>query len=166
MPESRFGFNLQGIAELLKLRKLAVPLYQRAYSWGGDAAKDHVVEFWSDLHSTFVRPDQEYFLGTVVLSREGTPDRDTIIDGQQRVATTAILLAAIRNEFARSDDAESASTIQGDLLARRALRPRTAIRVERLLRTGQCGAWAYVRRRLRRAAVGSETGLRASRCSG
>src|SRR3954453_19740147 len=101
VEKSRIDFALVGIGSLLKDRLLGVPIYQRSYSW----QKDQISDYWSDLRSAFAKADPEYFLGTVVLTSEGLVGRHAIIDGQQRIATTAILLAAIRDEYkARGDD--------------------------------------------------------------
>jgi Protein of unknown function DUF262/Protein of unknown function (DUF1524) len=124
MPETRFDFSLVGIASLLETKRLGVPIYQRSYAWGEGGDRNQVEEFWEDMRSTFFAGgSSEYFLGTVVLSREGlTAGRISIIDGQQRIATTAILLAAIRDEFrARGDDTRSA-TMQQQYLAKADLR--------------------------------------------
>jgi hypothetical protein len=107
-------FGLDGIAHQLEDRALAVPVYQRSYSWREPQVKD----FWSDLKAAFDNDQQEYFLGTIVLSKEGMPDRDTIIDGQQRLATTAILLAAIRDEYRHRNDDRRAAIIHNTYLAR------------------------------------------------
>ena len=93
MPDSTIDFKLDGIGRILTDRRLAVPIYQRSYAW----EDDQVTDFWNDLLSAFRSDPQEYFLGTVVLSREGNTDRDTIIDGQQRLATTTIAMAALRD---------------------------------------------------------------------
>lgn len=103
MPEkTRIQIDLDGIGHQLVDRLLAVPIYQRSYSWGDD----QIMDFCSDLKSAFSSDLREYFLGTVVLSKEGTEGRDTIIDGQQRMATTSILIACIRDYF-RSHGEES-----------------------------------------------------------
>lgn len=114
MPESKIQFNLDGIAHLLQDRLLAVPIYQRSYSWEGN----EVADFWADLAGTLPRASNEYFLGTVVLSKEGRDGRETIIDGQQRVATTAILLSAIRDEFKDRGDAARGNIVSSDYLAK------------------------------------------------
>jgi hypothetical protein len=98
--KSSLELSLAGIGTQLQTRLLAVPVYQRPYSWGDDEVRD----FWNDLRVASQRKPPEYFLGTVVLTREGTKGRDTIIDGQQRLATTTMLLAAIRQEFASRAD--------------------------------------------------------------
>ena len=113
---SRILFDLVGIASLLKDRLLGVPIYQRSYSWEDEQIDD----FWDDLRSAFAKSDPEYFLGTIVLTAEGLPGRAAIIDGQQRLATTAILLSAIRDEYiARADD--RSDIVQSSYLADRDL---------------------------------------------
>jgi hypothetical protein len=122
MAETKLGFNLVGIATELDTRRLAVPLYQRSYAWGGDGDRDQIMDFWSDLRSTFAAGNVEYFLGTMVLSKEGMPGRVAIIDGQQRLTTAAILIAAIRDEFRARGDDERANIIQTTYLAKSDLR--------------------------------------------
>lgn len=120
MPDSRFDFDLRGIGMELEARKLAVPIYQRDYAWG-EEDRDQVMDYWTDLHGSFVEgPDREYFLGTVVLSKESRDhdDREMIIDGQQRLATTAILLAAIRDVYRERGDEERANHVQTTYLSK------------------------------------------------
>jgi len=89
-------FGLDGIGHQLADRLLAVPEYQRSYSWGDVQIDD----FCLDLAAAYKATPREYFLGTIVLSKEGGSGRVTVIDGQQRLATTTLLLAAIRDYFA------------------------------------------------------------------
>ncbi len=132
MPDTRFGFRMSGIANELRSTKLAVPLYQRSYAWGDDQDRDQVKEFWNDLRTTLVQPDAEYFLGTIVLSKEGTSGgQTTVIDGQQRLATTTILLAAIRDAFKAHGDANRADIVQNTYLSTSDLR--SAGRIPRLV---------------------------------
>lgn len=119
-----------GIAELLATKKHSVPTYQRPYSWIDDQTtlRYQVVDFWNDLAKAKSSAD-EYFLGTVVESRQGAsaPDRLSIVDGQQRLATTAILLAAIRDTYLAGGDKERAETIQGQYLAKKDLMTNTVV---------------------------------------
>ncbi|MBB2742878.1 UNVERIFIED_ORG: hypothetical protein FHR35_002700 [Microbispora rosea subsp. rosea] len=92
---SSIKFQLYGVSELLELRELRVPHYQRSYCW---KVESEVTEYWDDLMRAF-RSGDEYFLGTVVLSGESEDSRMTVIDGQQRLVTTSLLLAAIRDEL-------------------------------------------------------------------
>ena len=64
---------------------------QRDYRW----REHHIKTLFEDLAKAIDSDDQEYFLGTIV----SIPDSDSvldIIDGQQRLATTSILLSRIR----------------------------------------------------------------------
>jgi len=144
MAETKFGFSLAGIATELDTRRLAVPIYQRPYAWGGDGDRDQVTEFWGDLRSTFTTGNAEYFLGTMVLAKEGVPDRVAIIDGQQRLATTAILIAAIRDEFRARGDNERANIVQTTYLAKADLR--TAEQIPQLVLNPEDDT--YFRRRI------------------
>ena len=116
VDKSRIDFDLVGIGSLLKDRQLGVPIYQRSYSWEEDQIRD----YWSDLRSAFAKSDPEYFLGTIVLTAEGLADRHAVIDGQQRLATTAMFLAAVREEYDERGD-DRAPIIQTSYLADRDL---------------------------------------------
>jgi len=69
-----------------------IPSYQRPYAWTTDQAS----ELFEDLFSFYTNePDEEYFLGSIVLIKEeGTPQAE-VIDGQQRLTTLTILLAVL-----------------------------------------------------------------------
>lgn len=88
--------------ELLELlgqsgRRFVVPIYQRVYSWDFEQCD----ELLSDILSTGERSDgYQHFTGSIVYiaSDEGTRtsrEPDLLIDGQQRVTTVTILLAAL-----------------------------------------------------------------------
>ena len=76
-----------------------IPGYQRPYAWTTDQAQ----ELFDDL-LMFMQaaggPVEEmppYFLGSIVLIKEeGAPQAD-VVDGQQRLTTLTVLLAAIRS---------------------------------------------------------------------
>ena len=76
MESQGIQFGLRGIANELKDRVLAVPVYQRSYAW----TSDEVEEFWSDLRGAFSENDPEYFLGTLVITSKAVRPRDGIID--------------------------------------------------------------------------------------
>ncbi|MYW56235.1 DUF262 domain-containing protein [Streptomyces sp. SID8376] len=109
-------FQLVGVAELIEMQEMRVPVYQRSYRWRPDA---EVSQYWSDLLHAFGETD-EYFLGTVVLTTEGDGARKTIIDGQQRIVTTSLLLAAIRDHLKERGN-EKYSVIERDYLAKETL---------------------------------------------
>ena len=70
-----------------------IPSYQRPYAWTNVQAG----ELFSDLYDFYSKEDKEdtYFLGSIVLIKgEGKPHAE-VIDGQQRLTTLTILLAAL-----------------------------------------------------------------------
>ena len=85
-------------------KQYVVPLFQRPYVWGFSQWS----QLWSDITEQYHYRDlnsssiSERFLGSIVVVREQvetnccTFDRLTIIDGQQRITTVAILLAVLR----------------------------------------------------------------------
>lgn len=88
-------FNHDRLGHLISDRLLRIPRFQRRYSW----QDNHVSEFWTDIQRARATGNS-YFMGTVVLARDaGDPKRELIIDGQQRITTTAILFLAIRDRL-------------------------------------------------------------------
>ena len=82
-----------------------VPLYQRPYQW----EKKHWKQLWDDLMELIEgRRDgsmRTHFLGSLVLTPPpaavaGRVSRHLVVDGQQRLTTLAILLAALRDSAA------------------------------------------------------------------
>ena len=109
-PLSQMEFNMLGIGTVLLRNRLVVPLNQREYSW----EERHVQELFQDLAGAISSGKQAYFLGVIVLTN-GTEGNLEIADGQQRLATTTILLAAIRNYFHNRNDQEMVHYLQGFL---------------------------------------------------
>lgn len=84
--------HLDGIGHLLADSELRVPVYQRSFSW----TSEEITELLSDLWEAFRRGDEEYFLGSVVLTAR-TGEQPSVVDGQQRLATVSMIYAAIRD---------------------------------------------------------------------
>jgi hypothetical protein len=95
---------------------LAVPINQRAYAW----KEKHVTDLYQDIQGAISNNEPEYFLGSIVVTRSEN-DRPQVVDGQQRLATSVILLAAIRDYFLDTKDEERAQVIEKDYLLRRSL---------------------------------------------
>lgn len=115
--QSAIDHAVIGIAEVLRLQEFQVPTYQRPYSWKTQPVSD----FWTDLR-TALNTKPEYFLGSIVVTTEGAGTRLTIIDGQQRLATTAILLSCIREVYSDRKMAQDAAKVHSDYLASYSLR--------------------------------------------
>lgn len=102
-----------GIGKLLLDRRLAVPKYQRSYSW----TEEEVGELWDDLIRALDEGYTDYFLGTVVLStssdeREDGDDGPFVIDGQQRLATISLLLVALRDLYVAEGNETRAALVE------------------------------------------------------
>lgn len=74
-----------------------IPLFQRGYRW---ERRDWRI-LWNDLVSIQTAPENNsHFMGILVMEAEPKPGGITrfyLVDGQQRLTTASILLAAIRN---------------------------------------------------------------------
>lgn len=112
------------LAELLEGSKvLAVPLFQRRYSWGRPQWR----ALWTNLEEQYEyqaadansgQPPMDHFIGSFVLSpvlADSTPPRILVVDGQQRLITVSALLAAIRDlRWNRASDASVRHWLEGD----------------------------------------------------
>ena len=113
-PDEAFDFKHVPIGLVLKEGRLAVPINQRSYCWPVESAD----ELFHDLKSAKYADEPRYFLGTIVLTECGRKGPREIADGQQRLATTAILIAAIRDHFQASGDQVRAREITREYLLR------------------------------------------------
>jgi|JI9StandDraft_2_1071091.scaffolds.fasta_scaffold16888_5 hypothetical protein len=80
-----------------------IPRFQRPYSW----ERDNWEEFWNDI---FLPKQQDYFIGSIVTFAKG--QYKAIVDGQQRLTTITLLLAAIRNGYRQNSFEDRASGAQ------------------------------------------------------
>lgn len=103
--DQRYEAARKTLGELLSTASppIKVPEWQRSYSW----QRNQVEEFWADLTAFSERysdtniQGREYFLGSVVLVTE--PSQYLLLDGQQRLATTTILLSVLRDARLKYD---------------------------------------------------------------
>lgn len=77
--------------------EMAMPPYQRSYSWEASEAQ----ALLSDLHDAS-ESGESHFIGAIVLVRE-TSGRYLIVDGQQRLTTLTILLSVLRDTETDAD---------------------------------------------------------------
>lgn len=99
-------FESETLGSILSTKKnLRVPTNQRAYAW----QKEHVDDLLKDLNAAITSAAEEYFLGAIiVVASRGSVE---VFDGQQRLATTLILIAAIRDFFFSGGDEATATSI-------------------------------------------------------
>jgi uncharacterized protein with ParB-like and HNH nuclease domain len=83
--------TLISISELFGNRLFQIPEYQRGYSW----EEEHINDFLSDLME-FDQNDGMHYFGTIVLKNiDYNKKLYEVIDGQQRITTTQLLINAI-----------------------------------------------------------------------
>ena len=85
-------------------RRYLIPLYQRQYSWRNDP---QIAQMWSDIERAveIIETDRTtlvpHFMGAIVISQVVTYGEEVqafvVIDGQQRLTTFQLLLAALRD---------------------------------------------------------------------
>src|SRR5438128_8778211 len=75
-----------------------IPLYQRAYAWTTEESEELLQDLLRAMGSgeEVLEDLPPYFLGSIVLIKGDEPDAQ-IIDGQQRLTTLTMLLAALRS---------------------------------------------------------------------
>ena len=97
--KNQITFQELGLGSVLKHARLVVPPHQREYAW----TEREVTQLLRDFAKAISDGEASYFLGTIVTIPR---DNDTldVVDGQQRLATTAILLASIRDYLVGKDD--------------------------------------------------------------
>jgi hypothetical protein len=79
------------ISQLLEAGFYRIPRFQRPYSWD----KENVDDLWTDAIAS---DDPDYFIGSFVLYRDKEKSSVyMVVDGQQRLTTLTLLLAAVRN---------------------------------------------------------------------
>ena len=73
-----------------------VPSYQREYVWETEEVERLLQDINTDYSSNEPEADSEYFIGSIVVctTQDSTFE---LIDGQQRMTTTFIVLCAIRD---------------------------------------------------------------------
>ena len=86
------------------VKKFNVPKYQRSYSWSIHN-EDQVGQWLRDI-DLVIDNGRDYFIGTTVgVINEHVPnEKYTIVDGQQRITTTYMLLHLMKTIYAESDD--------------------------------------------------------------
>ena len=106
---------------LLSDRLFEIPIYQRGYAWQEQNLRD----LWDDLDYLGGR---EHYFGTILLKKANkttrgglrTFDHFEVIDGQQRLTTTLILLRELIaqiKEFGDEETSDQASKLEEDYIA-------------------------------------------------
>ena len=78
-----------------------IPKYQRYYAWEEEQVDDYI----HDITSLIGNPDKDHFFGGIVCVEKQIPGsrraQREIVDGQQRITTTMLLIISIYSEYKR-----------------------------------------------------------------
>lgn len=118
MPELYTPAKLT-IGEILSApMRIEVPQWQRSYSWTPKEVNvffDDVIDFSTEYSEENIA-EQEYFLGSIVRVDRGSYYE--LLDGQQRLATSTILLSVIRDRL-QSYKPAAASAAHSDYIVKK-----------------------------------------------
>lgn len=89
--------------------RLSVPRFQRAYSWEAEQCD----ELWRDILRS-ARTGRAHFAGAVLYVEQAGGAERSVVDGQQRLVTAALLVAALA-DFLREDGGAVFGLGAGDL---------------------------------------------------
>ncbi|MDJ0511088.1 MAG: DUF262 domain-containing HNH endonuclease family protein [Crocosphaera sp.] len=119
MP-STIDSQLMSIGELITgdASSYCVPSFQRDYSW----TDIEVGQFWDDIINTIDSGRSEYFLGAIVINKSNKPE--SLIDGQQRLATISVLMCVLRDIAKQGEDTQLSDEISKRYLGLLDLRTR------------------------------------------
>ena len=98
-------------------QQYVIPIFQRYYSWG----KTEWEQLWSDICELRKKPGKRHFMGALVFVPDKSPVTYSypsyqVIDGQQRMITFSLLLAALRNVCKERGFPELAGEITNSVL--------------------------------------------------
>jgi hypothetical protein len=91
----------RSVKELLAQGYYVIPRFQRPYSWD----KENIQDFWDDAVKD---PEGDYFIGSMVVFKH-VNDSYGVVDGQQRLTTIMMLLAATRDELDANGGSDEAA---------------------------------------------------------
>lgn len=103
-PQIELRSELLTIGSLLAADyRYVVPTHQRDFSWTLSTGEE-VKHLWNDILEAMAEDRPEYFLGTMVVTEDREERTRSLIDGQQRLATLTMMLAAMRSVYAAHND--------------------------------------------------------------
>jgi len=92
------------IRDVLESGFYRIPRFQRPYSWD----RENIEDFRNDV---VINSDADYFIGSMVVFKPPQTDTASVVDGQQRLTTITMILAALRNALTANRLADLAGGI-------------------------------------------------------
>ena len=108
-----------GLLELLRASQgcqFVIPVYQRNYTW---KATEQVKQYLSDLENVLRGDYKNHFLGIIIYlekSLDFSTREFSVIDGQQRLTTTFLMIYAIKELLEKAGDLDKVKQIEGQFL--------------------------------------------------
>lgn len=111
----------------------SIPLYQRPYRWGTGQARELLDDLRTavdDHPGADLEQLDPYFLGSIVVIKSPDRPESEVVDGQQRLTTLTILLAAMRQVLGQSwrQDLRKYIFQEGNAVEGTSDRPRLSVR--------------------------------------
>src|SRR5947208_6246364 len=119
--EAKMHANQTDVQKILGgVQQYVIPLFQRPYTW--ETKQWNIL--WSDLAELCEEQKPRYhFIGSIVtMPSKSVPEgvsKFVLIDGQQRLTTLLVLLAAVRDKSRRDGDVKLAEKIDDLMLKNR-----------------------------------------------
>lgn len=92
---SRTEPEIRTVGDLFSDGSYVIPIYQRAYAWG----EDQILTLLRDVADYQRKRAESYYIGSLVTHARWSPGEETlvyeVVDGQQRLTTIFIILAAL-----------------------------------------------------------------------
>ena len=108
-----------GLLELLRASQgcqFVIPVYQRNYTW---SAGDQVKQYLFDLENVLKGNYNNHFLGIIIYlekSLDFSSREFSVIDGQQRLTTTFLIIYAVKRILVQKEDYEKVKQLEGQFL--------------------------------------------------
>ena len=86
--------SLFSVRQVVTSLSFVIPEFQRGYAWN----KEQWLALWNDLLAISRRPNSHHYAGAIMVAEQQGAEVVELIDGQQRITTIALLLAALGAE--------------------------------------------------------------------
>ena len=108
-----------GLLELLGTSlgcQFVIPVYQRNYTWNADK---EVKQYLDDLESVLNNEYNNHFMGIIIYLEKAidfSSREFSIIDGQQRLTTTFLIIYAVKQLLVEANDTDKVTQLEGQYL--------------------------------------------------
>ena len=96
--------------------QFVIPVYQRNYTW---AAEREVKQYFDDLQCVLKGDYKNHFMGIIIYLEKAidfSSREFSVIDGQQRLTTTFLIIYAIKQMLKNAGDSEKVKQLEGQYL--------------------------------------------------